>query len=150
MKDAEHYARPLLPLADSSASLSLEAIPARGRQGNLSPERRKIRAEQNAEAKRRQRSRDAGLGDRLVTIKLTANEAQLVGALLDRMCPPSDRAGGKAIRAGKVRRALIVGMVMLANAGCPKGKKVKGSTAAAGITGLIADMSANGGECPAT
>lgn len=123
-------------------SLAGSSLPSGGtpsRQGgrcclsNLSAEqKRKHRAVQLAEAKRRERLRRASIGDRIITITLTAGEANILEDLMKRQNGPVE---------GFARRALMLGAVFAANAGTRKGRKVKGNTQAAAIRGSIDDMS---------
>lgn len=102
---------------------------------NLSPiQREQWRAKQLVDAKRRQRLRQAALGDRKIEITVTAAEFAILEQLRERQRGPIE---------GFFRRALIVGAVFSANAGASRGKKVKGNSAAAAITGRIVDMSTN-------
>jgi hypothetical protein len=101
---------------------------------NLSAEQRAMRrARQNREAKQRQRARQASLGDRTITIVLSSSELDLLSALRSRQRGPIE---------GFERRALMLGATFAANAGNPRGAKVKGNSQAAAIRGTIADKSA--------
>lgn len=102
----------------------------------LTPEQKATeRRLKNAEYKRQERLRRAALGDVTISITMTAGEWELLQALAKRQRGPD---------AGFHRRALLLGAAFAANAGAPRGSKVKGNIPAATITGRIADMSAKG------
>lgn len=102
---------------------------------NLTPEQmEKRRRAKNAEYKQRQRARQASMGDRVITIVLTAGEVDLLARLRMQQRGPIE---------GFERRALLLGATFAANAGNPRGKKARGNVAAAAITGRQADMSAS-------
>lgn len=84
------------------------------------------RTQQNREAKQRQRARQAAVGDRTITITLTAQEMSLLAELRQRQRGPIE---------GFERRALMMGATFAANAGNPRGKKVRGNAQAAAIAG---------------
>lgn len=138
-----------IPLADSFAPLPAGS---RSRKGgctaNLTEvQREKRRRMQSMEAQRRRRAKLSGMGGKVVSILLTEAEARLVAELTDVHCPSAASSrDAVALRAGHCRRALIVGLTMLANAGAPRGSKKRGNAAAAAIKGSFADMSANSGE----
>lgn len=96
------------------------------RMQQIAREKLERRAEQNRTAKQRQRLRQAAVGDRVLEITVTANEWALLEALREQQRGP---------REGFLRRALILGAAFAANAGNPRGKKLKGNVQAAAITG---------------
>lgn len=102
---------------------------------SLTPiQRQQHRARQLKEAKQRQRLKQAALGDRVVTITLTAGEAALLASLTQKQRGPIE---------GFARRALMLGAVFAANAGAARGRKAKGNVMAAAIKGAFADTSTN-------
>jgi hypothetical protein len=95
------------------------------------------RSQQLREAKQRQRAKQSSLGDRTITITLTAGEAIRLAEMRTRQRGPVE---------GFERRALLLGAVFLANAGNKRGNKVKGNSAAAAIAPAIDDKSTNAQE----
>lgn len=130
-----------IPRADSSLP-SGGTPPRKGGRANLSnlsPEqRKKWRASQLRDAKQRERSRRTALGDKTITITVTAGELACLEAFAKRQRGPDE---------GFYRRALLLGAAFAANAGNPRGKKVKGNVAAAAINPAIVDASSlDGGK----
>lgn len=125
----------LEPLASSPAPLPAGSGPRRRGRPSMCLTQEQMASRRRAqllEAKKRQRDREASLGDVVVTIKLTQAESALLKELCGRQRGPVE---------GFNRRALLRGAVFLANAGNPRGKKVVGNADAAAISGRIADVS---------
>ncbi len=95
-------------------------------------QKKKIRAEQNRQAKQRQRDKERSQGDVTIIVRLGALEWAEYHRLWNQQRGPTE---------GFSFRALMTGARFLANAGTPKGKKALGNGNTAARRVAIADKS---------